>query len=157
MLFRLSRTAHKGISCAVALQECARRGLGTLAVYQRRKWALRGDWGKTMISAAMETEERAKPQACLIHNSMKRTVRHSSCFLNHTNASTLQQDHSAEIPKLIEILVLPKAQVESSLKCAVTLTNPVGTLSYHITTALQVAGISPMLHWYWFGILRGPQ
>lgn len=42
-------------------RECARRGLAILAVNQKRKRALRGDWGETMISAAVETEERAKP------------------------------------------------------------------------------------------------
>lgn len=55
ILFSLSRTAHKGSSCAVALQECVRSGLAILAVYQKRKWAWRGDhalschgnWGKS--------------------------------------------------------------------------------------------------------------
>lgn len=86
---------------------------------------------------------------------MKRTVRR--WFWNHSNASTLQQDHSAKIPKLIEILILLKAQVESSLKCAVTLINPVGILSYHVTTSL--AGVWD-IHlcftvWYW-GALSNP-
>lgn len=82
---------------------------------------------------------------------MKRTVRCSSWFWNHSKASTLQQDHSAEIPKLIEMLILPKAQVESSLKCAVMLINPVGILSYHVTISLAGGWDIHLCFtvWYW--------
>lgn len=88
---------------------------------------------------------------------MKRTVRHSSWFWNHSNASTLQQDHSAKIPKLIEILILLKAQAESSLKCAVTLINPVGILSFHATTSLTGVWDIHLCFtvWYW-GALSNP-